>query len=431
MEYKVGSLANLISGVKSPSSSMESKLFRNVEDKGKKVSIKYQAVHKPKKVKAKRKFTEEGVSVRHDKRQKIVNETDASSVKPDTVTSTPAGAVKRLKNKRKREVLLENEDVIKEHNTRTIFVGNVPHDITAKKLRKLFEKYGTVESVRLRCPPLADPRVPKKVAVIKRDFHTERNSMHAFIRFVDVESAHKALVFNGTVFQDHHIRVDMALRKVDHDQKKAVFLGNVPFAAEEDDLWKMFETCGKISGIRLIRDRRTGIGKGFAYINFESADAVELALKLDGEELKKRKLRVQRCVKKPTKKPGSNQKHKTVKKRNQKFKESSVKTQNKEEMDIMEGREDKEDVFNLSNSDTEPKRKHLKPSQKFSAFQGQKVAEDKKLGKKKNLKKNKIVLRRRALVMKLVPKSKTILKTGKKLKTKSLAKKIKFKPSSK
>lgn len=72
MEYKVGSLANLISGVKSPSASMESKLFRNVEDKGKKVGIKYQAVHKSKKEKAKRKFTEEGVSVRHDKRQKIV-----------------------------------------------------------------------------------------------------------------------------------------------------------------------------------------------------------------------------------------------------------------------------------------------------------------------------------------------------------------------
>jgi nucleolar protein 12 len=137
--------------------------------------------------------------------------------------------VKRLKNKKKREVLSENEDVIKEHNTRTIFVGNVPHDITAKKLKKLFEKYGRVESLRLRCPPLADPRVPKKVAVIKRDFHPERNSMHAFIRFVDVESAHKALVFNGTVFQDHHIRVDMASRKTDHDQKKAVFLGNVPF----------------------------------------------------------------------------------------------------------------------------------------------------------------------------------------------------------
>jgi hypothetical protein len=72
MEYKGGSLANLISGVKSHYDTMESKMFRNVKDKGKKVSIKYQAVHKPKKEKAKRKFTEEGVSVRHDKRQKIV-----------------------------------------------------------------------------------------------------------------------------------------------------------------------------------------------------------------------------------------------------------------------------------------------------------------------------------------------------------------------
>ena len=68
----MGSLANLISGVKSPSASVESKLFRNVEDKGKKVSIKYQAVHKPKKEKAKRKITEEGISVRHNKRQKTV-----------------------------------------------------------------------------------------------------------------------------------------------------------------------------------------------------------------------------------------------------------------------------------------------------------------------------------------------------------------------
>jgi hypothetical protein len=113
----------------------------------------------------------------------------------------------------------------------------------------------------------------------------------------------------------------------------------------------------------------------------QSADAVELALKLDGEELNKRQLRVQRCVKKATKKPGSNQKLKTVKKGNQKFKESVVKTQNKEEMNVMEEDEDKEDVFNMSNSDTEPKREHLKPSQKFSAFQGQKVTEDKKMGK--------------------------------------------------
>jgi hypothetical protein len=50
---------------------------------------------------------------------------------------------------------------------------------------------------------------------------------------------------------------------------------------------------------------------------------------------------------------------------------------------------------------------------------------------KKNMKKNKTELRKRALIMKLAPKPKIILKKGTKLKPKSLAKKIKFKPSSK
>jgi hypothetical protein len=116
-------------------------------------------------------------------------------------------------------------------------------------------------------------------------------------------------------------------------------------------------------------------------VMLQSPDAVELALKLDGEDLNKRKLRVQRCIKKPTRQSGSNHEHKTVKKRNQKFKESLVKTQNNEEMNMVEEHEDKEDVFNLSNSDTEPDRKNSKPSQKLSAFQGQKVTADKKLGK--------------------------------------------------
>jgi hypothetical protein len=113
----------------------------------------------------------------------------------------------------------------------------------------------------------------------------------------------------------------------------------------------------------------------------QSADAVELALKLDGEELNKRKLRVQRCVKKPIQKSGSNQEHKTLKKGNKKFKESFVEKQINEETNIVEEHEDEEDVCDLSNSDTEPKRKHSKPSQKFSVFQGQKITEDKKLQK--------------------------------------------------
>lgn len=415
----MGSLANLISGIKSPDASTESKLFRNVTER-KDVNIKFQALHESKKRKRKKKITEDDSPVGHKKRQKIINRPTTDSIEPEPLKSSSLCAMKRMKKKRKREIEVANQDITKEREARSIFVGNVPHTITTKKLRKLFEKFGPVESVRLRCPPLADPRVPKKVAVIKKDFHPDRNSMHAFVRFVNTESARNALVFNGTVFEDHHIRVDMAAGKANHDQKKAVFLGNVPFAAEEDDLWKMFESCGKISGIRLIRDKRTGVGKGFAYINFESADAVELALKLDGEELNKRKLRVQRCIKKPVRKSGSSREHKHAKDRTKQLKTNS------NEQTTMKEHEDMKNVLNDPDSDTVPKRIHTTPSQEFPHFQGQKVAEDEKLKKKKK-KIKKAELKKIAVVMKLGLKSKAVHKKVKKpvLKIKSLAKKIK------
>lgn len=62
--------------------------------------------------------------------------------------------------------------------------------------------------------------------------------------------------------------------------------------AEEDDIWKLFEPCGKIESVRLIRDSKTGIGKGFGYVNFESSDSVELALQMEKFTLKGRDLRV-------------------------------------------------------------------------------------------------------------------------------------------
>jgi hypothetical protein len=48
MEFKVGSLANLISGSKSPATATKSELFQNVGE-GREVSIKFQSEHKLKK----------------------------------------------------------------------------------------------------------------------------------------------------------------------------------------------------------------------------------------------------------------------------------------------------------------------------------------------------------------------------------------------
>ncbi|KAJ2638733.1 Nucleolar protein 12, partial [Coemansia sp. RSA 1287] len=104
-----------------------------------------------------------------------------------------------------------------------------------------------------------------------------------------------ALELNGTEFQDKHIRVDLANNDKEHDMKKSVFVGNLDFAAEEEDLWRHFGTCGTVSNVRIIRDSKTNLGKGFAYVQFSDRASVSLALKLNGTEVNSRKLRVQRA----------------------------------------------------------------------------------------------------------------------------------------
>lgn len=63
---------------------------------------------------------------------------------------------------------------------------------------------------------------------------------------------------------------------------------------EDEDLWKLFGDCGDIESVRIVRDSKTGISKGIGYVNFRSKDGVELALKMDGADLKGRPVRIKR-----------------------------------------------------------------------------------------------------------------------------------------
>ena len=56
----------------------------------------------------------------------------------------------------------------------------------------------------------------------------------------------------------------------------------------------MFFMFLQIDSIRLVRDSATGMGKGFGYVNFASADSVETAIQRNGTELLGREVRVNR-----------------------------------------------------------------------------------------------------------------------------------------
>ncbi|PIA18667.1 RNA-binding domain-containing protein, partial [Coemansia reversa NRRL 1564] len=181
---------------------------------------------------------------------------------------------------------------------RTLFIGNLTvQSITERKvhseLREMCKKYGKIKAVRFRSIAFAE-LLPRKIAFIRGKFHSERESCNAYVEFEEEESVKGALELNGTEFHERHIRVDTAVNDKTYDSKRSVFVGNLDFAAEEEPLWKHFSTCGAVENVRIIRDPKTNLGKGFAYVQFTERAPVSLALKLHGADIGGRKLRVQR-----------------------------------------------------------------------------------------------------------------------------------------
>ncbi|KAG7327345.1 hypothetical protein KOW79_008951 [Hemibagrus wyckioides] len=182
---------------------------------------------------------------------------------------------------------------------RTVFVGNLPVNCTKKDLKKIFKDLGTIESVRFRSVLREDPTMSRRLATIRRQVDAKQASINAYVVFKEEDGAANALQRNGMeIKKDIYIRVDRVSQHGSHDHKKSIFVGNLPYDIMELSLRQHFEECGKVEAVRLVRDRNTGVGKGFGYILFENTDAVMLALKLNGSQLLDRKIRVKRSVKK-------------------------------------------------------------------------------------------------------------------------------------
>jgi nucleolar protein 12 len=164
------------------------------------------------------------------------------------------------------------------------------------------------------------PQEKKRVAFIKQNFHETGDAVNAYIVFahpppeetfkrsenaplspdiMDPYEAAKAAVekCDGTSFEGKTIRVDSVRKGGGRDAggeglgdpKLSVFVGNLDFASKEEDLRAFFETLvtGErgarpqgsgdgaetrssrwVTRVRVVKDKDTQLGKGFAYIQF-------------------------------------------------------------------------------------------------------------------------------------------------------------------
>ena len=139
--------------------------------------------------------------------------------------------------------------------------------------------------------------MPRKIAYLTEAFHEDRDSVNAYLVMETEEGAIKCLAENSGLFEGKHIRVDLAAKDRKNDTKKSVFIGNLPFNISEEKVWEFFGTCGQVTNVRLVRDRKTNLGKGFGYVTFADKSSIELALQLVGSECAGRQIRISKCTK--------------------------------------------------------------------------------------------------------------------------------------
>ncbi|CAG9467470.1 unnamed protein product [Pedinophyceae sp. YPF-701] len=206
-----------------------------------------------------------------------------------------------------------------EKTRRTVYVGNIPLASTRKDVKRVFKQYGGVDSVRLRSVPVSlDQGMPRRSAVLGGKVNAEkRSSQSAYVVFATEAAARAALAANMSEMKDpkseavKHIRVDMARPTKEstgalYDTARTVFLGNLPFDVEEEQIIEWLysdasleeapEVRDAIEAVRCVRDKDTNIGKGFAYVMFKHKSAVRGCLALDGARIGDRPVRVNRCV---------------------------------------------------------------------------------------------------------------------------------------
>ena len=75
------------------------------------------------------------------------------------------------------------------------------------------------------------------------------------------------------------------------EDKKKLYVGNLPYSVTSEDLKNLFAEFGEIVDAVVITDRGSGRSKGFGFVEFAKEEDAQKALDaMTGKELEERKL---------------------------------------------------------------------------------------------------------------------------------------------
>jgi len=80
---------------------------------------------------------------------------------------------------------------------------------------------------------------------------------------------------------------------------KKIYVGNLPWTTNEDELHDLFSAYGNVHSAAVISDRETGRSRGFGFVEMDADDADKAINALNGHDMGGRALRVNEAQERP------------------------------------------------------------------------------------------------------------------------------------
>lgn len=161
------------------------------------------------------------------------------------------------------------EETAKE-GLRKIFVGGLNRGTTDEKFRSYFQQFGTIVDL-----------------VIIKDSHTKKSKGFGFVTYENVDAADNALAARPHTLDDWEVDIKRAIPREQntdtaHQRTNKLFLGGLPSTANEADIMEYFHQTypgkGTIEKCDLIKNKATGVSRGFAFLELNSEDFADLII---------------------------------------------------------------------------------------------------------------------------------------------------------
>jgi RNA recognition motif-containing protein len=186
---------------------------------------------------------------------------ESATVGPDALESAAEHAQKSQSGERKPRTPRTPRNTTP---NKMLYIGNLYYEVTAEQLKRVFSKFGDVESTKI----VYDNRG------LSRGF--------GYVEFKNIPDAQAAIdnldmqVFEGRnlVVQFHEPKPNSRTRNTNTNSfesnppSRTLFIGNMSFEMSDKDLNDLFRDIRNVMDVRVAIDRRTGQPRGFAHADF-------------------------------------------------------------------------------------------------------------------------------------------------------------------